>query len=433
MLTNTYVSLREWFYPIGNTPAVDLLRDASLHHDQSEQTQTVELLLLACGDPRNILFSLFCHGGQSRNIILLTMIADQRLVGQSDKEKDGTSSTLWNIFYHVFIPESDLAVLQKQSDKLLKLTTSADVWSSSPYGSWTCFLDEHTRFAVRKIWSQYAETVNFTKLERNNLERRGREGFAKIYKTKVQGMTTMHGARSAGAHALAAIETTSEAFRQYWKTGVVGGNREDLLALGKGGTGRVNPMFAISSASNRDFALHYGSDPLLSFHLAPAFHEASTNVDKVVALAKSEFQKWCASFSRFLEQTHIRLIMYCGEAVRLCYELQAHIGGIHAPPPLTRLYKSVWSSTPLQIDTTDSTRRIGLFDVIDTSNVVDHVGILNVLPAVAPLLSRRPSSVLFTESLLAAADDPVSSLSNMLCFCCLPSSRGEKCFDCYES
>ncbi|TKA82451.1 hypothetical protein B0A49_00050 [Cryomyces minteri] len=433
MLTNTYASLREWFYPIGNTPAVNLLRDVSLHHDESEQTQTVELLLLACGDPRNILFSLFCHDGQSapcafkftccdyepavlgRNIILLTLIADQRLAGQSDKEKDRISSTLWNIFYHVFIPESDLAVLQKQSDKLLKLTISAAVWSSSPYGSWISFLDEDTRFAVRNIWSQYAESVNFTESEKIKFERRGREGLAKIYSTKIQGMTTMHGARSTGAHTLAAIKVTSEALKQYWKTGVVGGNPEDVLALGKGSTGKVNPMFAISSASNRDFALHYGSDPLLSFHLAQAFHETPTNVDKVVTLAKSEFQKWCISFSRSLEQTHIQLIVYCGEAVRLCYELQAHIAGIQAPPPLTRLYKSVWSSTPLQINTTDTPRRIGLFDVIDTSNLVDHVGILNVLPAVAPLLSRRPSSVLFTESLLAAADDPVSSLSNMLC------------------
>lgn len=61
------------------------------------------------------------------------------------------------------------------------------------------------------------------------------------------------------------------ACEQYSKTGVVGGNREDILALGSSRKRRVNPMLAISSASNGDFALHYGSDPLLGFHVAEAF------------------------------------------------------------------------------------------------------------------------------------------------------------------
>ena len=60
MITNTYVSLREWFYPIGNTPAVNLLRDVRPTSIGSKAKQDIELLLLACGDPRNILFSLSC-------------------------------------------------------------------------------------------------------------------------------------------------------------------------------------------------------------------------------------------------------------------------------------------------------------------------------------------------------------------------------------
>jgi hypothetical protein len=55
------------------------------------------------------------------------------------------------------------------------------------------------------------------------------------------------------------------------------------------------------------------------------------------------------------------------------------------------------------------------YDVIDTSNLIDHVGILNTLPAVAPLLSRRSTSVLFTDSLLQAAEDPAATLPALLC------------------
>ena len=63
MITNNYVSLREWFYPIGNTPAVNILRDVCLNLTLTKPKQDLELLLLACGDPRNILFSIFCCEG----------------------------------------------------------------------------------------------------------------------------------------------------------------------------------------------------------------------------------------------------------------------------------------------------------------------------------------------------------------------------------
>jgi hypothetical protein len=40
------------------------------------------------------------------------------------------------------------------------------------------------------------------------------------------------------------------------------------------------------------------------------------------------------------------------------------------------------------------------FNVIDTSNLTDHVGLLNLLVATLPCLQRGPSATLFTESLL---------------------------------
>ena len=52
-----YVQLKYWYYPVGNTPAVNLLRDLA-HHVGSYND--VNVLSLACGDPRNVLFSLWC-------------------------------------------------------------------------------------------------------------------------------------------------------------------------------------------------------------------------------------------------------------------------------------------------------------------------------------------------------------------------------------
>ena len=63
----------------------------------------------------------------------------------------------------------------------------------------------------------------------------------------------------------------SLAFEGCWTTGVNEGKRQDETSLGKSGNGRVSPMFAFSSAPNVDFAVHYGSDPLLGFHFPKAF------------------------------------------------------------------------------------------------------------------------------------------------------------------
>jgi len=47
------------FYPIGNTPAVNLL---AYHSLSSSGEAATESLLLACGDSRSILYSLWSEG-----------------------------------------------------------------------------------------------------------------------------------------------------------------------------------------------------------------------------------------------------------------------------------------------------------------------------------------------------------------------------------
>lgn len=53
MLTPTYVNVKSFFYPIGNTPAANLLRD------YRPGEGPVEILAIGCGDIRNILFTLW--------------------------------------------------------------------------------------------------------------------------------------------------------------------------------------------------------------------------------------------------------------------------------------------------------------------------------------------------------------------------------------
>jgi hypothetical protein len=61
MLGNTAVNLRYFFYPIGNTPAVNVLQHRFRSANGAADDEPVKALFLACGDPRNLLFSLWCE------------------------------------------------------------------------------------------------------------------------------------------------------------------------------------------------------------------------------------------------------------------------------------------------------------------------------------------------------------------------------------
>lgn len=61
------------FYPIGNTPAVNLL---AYHSPTNNVDAVTDILLLACGDPRSILYSLWSEGrpGKSRLVDIMRPI-----------------------------------------------------------------------------------------------------------------------------------------------------------------------------------------------------------------------------------------------------------------------------------------------------------------------------------------------------------------------
>lgn len=55
MFTPNFVNIVSFFYPIGNTPAVCLTQDLP-------RETAARILLLGCGDVRNILFTTYSDG-----------------------------------------------------------------------------------------------------------------------------------------------------------------------------------------------------------------------------------------------------------------------------------------------------------------------------------------------------------------------------------
>ena len=416
MYSPTYVQLKYWFYPIGNTPAVNLLRDIPA----CEAEETVRILSLACGDLRNVLFSLWCEQGHktqrtvsftccdvepailARNIVLFTIMTT------------GCRATeLWELFYHFYVPAETLCILRTHAASLVEASKSTETWASSPYGKYIEFVDKSTLRELQCYWTRYASTEEFPQA-RIAIAQRSKE---------IGSMSLTTGIRSAGPLWLNAIKAVGDSYRDFWKTGVVAGNSEDLSRLN--GKGEVNPMFAVSSAASREFAVHYGVEPLLGFHLPEAFQDesrkgaASQQSKPAVTIAKAQFKAWCENFGTYASNDRVRLSFFCGEALALSHDLQLAMTLDKPLGSTARTYVKPWSACPLLLDgrvnvnqSRDSS--LGPFNVIDTSNVGDHVGLINLLSATAPLLRRNASSVLYTESLLMASENISASLSTVL-------------------
>ena len=197
---------------------------------------------------------------------MFTLIADKHNTSIPD---DLADQAIWDIFYHMFLPESSLHVLKAQAKKLRNPSQSVDEWLKSPYGEFVKFLNQETLIQLSKYWSDYeafSHSGDVDKAARGTVSERSE---------KIRNSVFYRGFRSAGPFWPKSFEVTSHLHRQYWKTGVAGGNSNDLELLGEGGKGFLNPMFAISSAPSGDFAVHYGTEPLLGFHLDEAFHKTN--------------------------------------------------------------------------------------------------------------------------------------------------------------
>jgi hypothetical protein len=148
---------------VEDTPAVCLTQNVPPEKDAN-------LLLLGCGDIRNILFIAYSGAGISqyhppqtrgrytdklsderkldftccdlepeiiaRNVLALALILDNI--------KSFNAQLLWNIYYHVFIDTDSIALLQAQAEKLLGYAKSQRVWQDCPYGTMIHFCDSGT-------------------------------------------------------------------------------------------------------------------------------------------------------------------------------------------------------------------------------------------------------------------------------------------------
>ncbi|GJE85069.1 DUF4470 and zf-MYND domain-containing protein [Phanerochaete sordida] len=407
-----------FFYPIGNTSPVSLLQHVPPEDD-------ADILLLGCGDPRNILYSLYASGEDvkpekrkldftccdfepavlARNILLLTLVADG---AHANKLQE-----LWNIFYHFFLDDSSLSLLLVQAETLAASSTSLGKWQESAYAHIVDISNSFTLGELNRHWALYAQTKTFNSTRRAEFNSRFRSGMEKVRKDK-KGFSDMTASRSAGPVMLQAMMSSVEASRAFWESGTTFTSRQDSDAATE-----VNPTFAYAMGQE-GFLPHYGTNPLSSFHLAPIFATAnmktSPPLSDVYGAIREQFRAWCAAFHGCSKAApgRLKLRFVVADVLAFCQALQlaAEQGDPSVYPRV-----SPWKASLLALDGQDySSRTASLaFDVIDTSNLFDHIGSVNILIATAPLLKKTPFAALYTESLLSSGDDPIVSFADSLC------------------
>ncbi|KAI0332915.1 hypothetical protein GY45DRAFT_1320539 [Cubamyces sp. BRFM 1775] len=406
------------FYPIGNTSAVSLTRDLPA-------SVPGNILLLPCGDPRNVLFTVYCEppsttrkldftcvdfdaGLLARNVLLLAMIMD-----------DVPQPFIWDIFFDMYLNDKSVSALVVQCRKLVACSGSMQDWLSSPYSSVLRFATAYTVAELRRVWTFYIDHTPPAASERTLALRAQIEEGRNAIRSEHHGVGLVSSsARSSGPLYPQAVSLYSENFEHYWKTGATSYDKQVLNTLS-----HANPTFLFSRLGE-GFRVHYGTDPMTPFHLVALFGNYSSTrptAPQMVLAAQTEFREWCDAFraQAASPQSVLAVRFLLGDALHVAraFDTWTRHG------PLQTTYQTPitvwpWTVDLLELSVEEYTihKAPTLFDVVDTSNLSDHVGYLNIFLATIPLLSFATpwSGVLYTESLVAQRSDATTQFSSML-------------------
>ncbi|KAF7971953.1 hypothetical protein HWV62_19417 [Athelia sp. TMB] len=141
------------------------------------------------------------------------------------------------------------------------------------------------------------------------------------------------------------------------------------------------------------------------------------DIKSLISCAMGQFREWCHAFRDAVSEQSTRKVtirLFAGDALQFCRTL--HHCALTSSTTAS-LYLSPWALEEVVLDGGDygPEQAPTTFDVIDTSNIMDHVGLLNLLIVVTPLLSHRSSSILYTEALLVKGKDAQRSFVQRLC------------------
>ncbi|KAI8959305.1 hypothetical protein F5Y11DRAFT_368145 [Daldinia sp. FL1419] len=395
---------------VGDVPAVSLTRDISptlaLH-------STINILLLECGDIRNLLFTVHsderkldftcCDTDETviaRNILFFSLLVEEEVPD---------ASCLWDLYFHPFVDSKSRRFIQSRATELSKLSNTLKKWRASKFGARIRFYDSATLADVHNVWKAWGTPFLS--------EARGGH-CVELENAKASFADALKSAREAEAEEIIptnirscypvitdeARNTLSSLHQHFLLYGTVELNERlrDQSQL-------PNPLF---TTRDGQVIIHKGIDPLHGFNLSPAFTEFWSEsfsrevsfealVQRTVDEAHAQFSQWSRSLVASLPRVTMRFVV--GDSLAFAHTLNAirktSLSG-SAVVNTANWYRHRYNFQPMVLDGLNSrTKGAALkFDVIDTSTLYNTVGPINLLVAVSPLISHRSTSaVIYTE------------------------------------
>lgn len=322
------------------------------------------------------------------------------------------------MYYHLLLDEQSAEILLAHLTHLLAVSNSLKDWKTSEFGGKFRFSNNSTLRSVRDMWAAYAESLGKKDRSQYRADFETALQHSKDNKDAIFGRQGLvyGGARAAaplGMQALAS-EELRVALDSWWEKGTTSAVPANANI--------PNPLFAVSLSEYSILA--HGGDPILGYHLAtanahltaksPLRHLHDNPSSAIVRAAQDQFTEWSQAFVDMIRK-NVVLRFVSADALSFCHTLQHHLETDQASG---HFYRRQLTMESLELDADEygsESTTPKQFDIIDTSDLSDYLGALNVLVSGSPLLKPVPWATLYTETMQKGTEGEKAAFEELLC------------------
>ena len=270
-------------------------------------------------------------------------------------------------------------IIHDQSKKLARLSSTMEAWNESPYGKVLRMLNNETLEILYQFCLQYANVSSSNDFKETR-QKIVHDYYAPDTYRECDLVPPL--CRSFGMTAIFSADVSNHHMFLYWKNGVA--DEQDIPS---------DPIWNPFFTRLGKFDIHHATTPLAIYHFTTFTPDYQDGARKTVASAKAQFKAWCDAFQQSISQIVIKLVV--ANPLDLCLALSKD-----------KIPASPWSELHLES---------ACFNVIDTSYLVDRVGLINLLVSAVPLLQSSSSSSIFMESTNQPWSEETKLLRRLLC------------------
>ena len=338
-----------------------------------------------------------------------------------DEISNEENLSLFKIGHDVWIGEADGQKIADHANRLVGLSASLEEWKNSQYSHIITFADAATLSAIRSCWKTYAAGISES---RNKAWKRDVKKLGEKYSYRDLQLEDAVAdlSRSTGAWVPEEDDEINTLRMIHWGKTVKGPRTDPSQPL-------INPLIAHSTGAGGHFSMSRNTSIFHGYHLAYGFitrsayfepevhysrviHDEVQSYQRMLNLSLQQWHIWSSDFLKDskLSPPKLRLRFFAGDP---CAFMLAS-STTKLASNLTALYSKPWTGEKLKLDSDN----LGpaKFNVVEASDMIDSIGIYNLLICVIPLLSKSAASTLYTDTLFLRkpGESPKALLSRML-------------------